>query len=170
MTLSHKAFSFDWRVFEDKLAGRLAAALAATDPAPLLDFVRANLAACKDPYEGHPLPSAWQDLLEAGDVQEAADYSLTVCYQPARDLGLGEAWQAVSSSLPELTRAALLGRPFGPPQALFDPGRQGSYFQTPQSVLQSIAALEHQLHPALGTFRAALVAVAERGNGLYVTF
>jgi len=170
MTLSHKAFSFDWRVFEDELVGRLAAALAANDPASLLDFVRANLAACKDPYEGQPLPSAWQDSLQAGDVQEAAHYALTVCYQPAHDFGLGEAWQAVSSSLPELTRPALLGTPFGPPQAPFDPGRQGSYFQTPLSVRQSMAALQGQAHPALGAFTAALAAVAERGNGLYVTF
>ena len=170
MTLSHKAFAVDWRIFENALAGRLAAALAANDPAPLLAFVQANLAACKDPYDGQSLPSAWADSLEVGDVQEAADYALTLCYQPAHDFGLGESWQATASSLPEPARAALLGKPFGPPHAPFDPGRQGSYFQTPESVQQSIAALAHQSHPALRAFRAGLAAVAEHGNGLYVTF
>jgi hypothetical protein len=44
--------------------------------------------------------------------------------------------------LPDADMTALLGAPFGPPGAYFDPGRQGSYFQTPQEVVGSLTRVQ----------------------------
>jgi hypothetical protein len=40
--------------------------------------------------------------------------------------------------LSEADQTALLGRPFGPCGAYFDPSRQGSYFQSPQDVVGNL--------------------------------
>jgi hypothetical protein len=48
----------------------------------------------------------------------------------------------LAEHLPGADLTVLRGTPFGPPGAYFDPGRQGSYFQTPPEVVGSLARVQ----------------------------
>ncbi len=179
MSITHKAYAFDWSAFErDELHGILLAALSCRDTAALCAYVNSNLEAIKDPYEGEPLGEDWQELLENRDVQEYGDFALTRFYDPAEDRGLGDSWRAIDLEFAEIDRAAFLGMPFGPVGAHFDPGRLGSYFQTPTQVLASrtqmrqckLPGLKGRSRKSLEQFNEFLVECVEAGSGLYVTF
>jgi hypothetical protein len=170
MSFDHKAYRFDWSRFQAELAPVLLRALQDDDAEPLARFVDANLAACSSPYDGEPLDADWRDALEARDVQELADFALTCFYKPADSLGLGDAWLALSESLAPGAQAALLGTPFGPEGRLFDPGRQGSYFQSAAQLRESSAALGGAEDADLARFRQDMDRIAGDGEGLYVTF
>ena len=170
MSMSHRAYLFDWRSFRDELAPLLEASLADHDVARLIAFANAHLSSLSDPYEGDPVTDDWMPCLENGDEQEIADYLLTKYYDPSADLGLGHAWLQLESSLPEEARAALLGRPFGPEQNLFDPGRMGAYFQDEEMTRTSLTLLRSQNHQALDAYIAFLEHAVFLGKGLYVTF
>lgn len=70
----------------------------------------------------------------------------------------------------------ILGKPFGPTEDYFDPGKMGSYFQSPEEVSESLEKLieharafpqrKHQLAQAIELLEKAVQA----GQGLYVTF
>jgi hypothetical protein len=179
MSMSHKAYAFDRSAFErDKLHGLLPGALSADDPAELARYIEAHRTELKDPYEGAPLPEDWQDMLGNRDVQEYGDFALTRFYDPAEDWGVGDAWMAIDRRLPEADQAALLGSPFGPLGAYFDPGCLGSYFQTPPQVVASLDRvrrspwpdLEDDPRESLKRFEALLARCTESGSGLYITF
>jgi hypothetical protein len=64
----------------------------------------------------------------------------------------------------------MLGFAVGPEDNLFDPGRYGSYFQTPQPVQETLSALRPYRCPDLLQYLELLEwCVAER-RGVYVTF
>ena len=170
MSLDHKAFEFDWGAFSEELAPLLHRALADDDAPALQQFVAAHIAACSSPYDGEPLGEDWEELLETGTVQELADFALTKYYAPERDFGLSGAWLQLEASLPREVRAALLGNPLGPPERPFDPGLQGSYFQTPEQVRESVETLADITQVPLQVFRDQLSEVVAHGKGLYVTF
>ena len=179
MPMSHKAYAFNWRVFErDELPGLLSRALETRDTAGLLAYVERNRQALKDPYEGNALAENWQDLLENQDVHEYGDFALTRFYDPNADSGLGYCWNELDDALPEEDREVLLGSPFGPRHNRFDPGRYGSYFQTPRQVAGTLARFrgldlswleEHDQVFARG-FEGLLEECVAGGLGLYVTF
>jgi len=179
MPMSHKAYAFNWRVFErDELPGLLSRALETRDTAGLLAYVERNRQALKDPYEGNALAENWQDLLENQDVHEYGDFALTRFYDPAADRGLGYSWNKIDGVLPEPDRPALLATPLGPPRNRFDPGRYGSYFQAPERVAESLAlvrgvdlrGLEELDRRSLEQFKGLLEECVAAGLGLYVTF
>lgn len=170
MTMSHKAYWFDWDAFRDQLASRLMSSLANRDAAPLIEFGNAHLASLSDPYEGNPLQSDWADALGAGDVQTAADYVLTKFYRPTEDFGVGDMWLAVEGALSVEQRAALLGKPFGPEPDLFDPGRMGSYFQDASECRTSLQVLRNDNRVELATFVAGLAGAVGSDIGVYITF
>lgn len=179
MSMSHKAYAFDWPAFEsDDLYGLLFAALTSGDSAGLIHYIDVHREDLKDPYEGNPLADDWRDMRENHDVYEYGDVALTRFYDPAEDAGIGNPWLAIDDQLPEADRAALLGTPFGPPSDSFDPGRLGSYFQTPREVARSLArvrrfklsALEDYHRKSLERFRDLLEECEKAGSGLYVTF
>jgi hypothetical protein len=179
MSMSHKAYAFDWLAFEgNELHGILLAAFSSGDPAGLIRYIEAYRGDLKDPYEGDSLDEDWRDMLEKRDVHEYADFALTRFYDPAEDCGLGDQWRAIDDRLPEADQVALLGTPFGPPGAYFDPGRLGSYFQTPKQVAQSLACLrrlklpdlEEYQRESLERFADLLAECKEAGRGLYITF
>jgi hypothetical protein len=128
MSMSHKAFAFDWDRFFAELLVPLTEALGANDPAGLHRFIEQNRSHLRDPYEGLPLPEDWSQRLETGSVHELGDYALTRYYDPQSDLGLGEIWLTLTESISADAQAALLGSPVGPAANPFDPGRLGSYF------------------------------------------
>ena len=164
MGMSHKAYAFDWHGFEFDLHPWLEAALAADNPAELESFIDDNRASVTDPYEGDPLPEDWRAGLENRDVHEFGDYALTRFYDPADDCGVGSAWMSISNQLPEAAANALLGFSVGPPGRLFDPGRYGSYFQTPAQVRESLAVLKPLDVPELARFVELLERCAAEGR------
>jgi hypothetical protein len=179
MAMSHKAFAFDWNAFErDELYAHLPAALSSGDPTGLIRYIEAHLEYLKDPYEGNPLGDDWQDILETRDVHNCGDFALTRFYDPVKDSGIWDHWRAIDRQLSKADQAALLGMPFGPSGAYFDPGRLGSYFQTPNQVIRSLArvcqialpGLTDYQRKALERFQKLLEECQETGHGLYVTF
>lgn len=179
MVMSHKAYAFDWNSFErDELHGILLTALSSGGIATLIGYIDANLDKLKSPYEGDPLSDHWRDALENLDVHEYGDFALTRFYDPTQEWGLGDQWRSIDVRLPQADQAALLGTPFGTPDARFDPGRQGSYFQTPEKVKESLARMQRFELPnlkectrsALQTFEELMGDCVAVRSGLYITF
>jgi hypothetical protein len=168
--MEHKAYVFDWSRFEFDLRLLLTEALATDDTAELEAYIDRHLTELMDPYEGEPLTAEWRDALENRDVHEYGDYALTRFYDPGDCSGVGYEWARLSEELPEPAAVALLGFTVGPPGRLFDPGRYGSYFQTPAQVRESLAALKPLGLSELAGFVELLERCAAKGRGVYVTF
>jgi hypothetical protein len=143
VSMSHKAYAFDWSAFaRDELHNILLDALSSGDTNGLIRYIEANQDHIKDYYEGGPLSDNWRNVLANFDVQEFGDFALTRFYDPQKDSGLGIEWRGIDEHLSETDQAVLLGTPFGSSSAYFDPGRQGSYFQTPREVVRSLARVQ----------------------------
>jgi hypothetical protein len=178
MTMAHRAFAFDYTRFHDELKPVLLRALETTDATALRGWIDDHLDQLVDPDEGEPLRKNWQLSLEVGDVHELGDYALTKYYDGDLDIGLDADWEELGALLEKsgLDAALTLGAPLGQAEAAFDPGRQGSYFQTAaevtaaltqlQTLLQAQPALATELAPLQGMFQQA----ARHRCGLYVTF
>jgi len=123
-----------------------------------------------DPYEGEPLSVGWQSALENRDVHEYGDYALTRFCDVNDDSGIQEAWAEVSERLPTAAANTLLGFLIGPPERLFDPGRYGSYFQTPDRARDSLEILEPLSVPESVRFDELLERCVVQRRGVYVTF
>jgi hypothetical protein len=179
VAMSHKAFTFDWTRFDaDDLYRIVVKALSSGDTAELGAYIDANLKDLKDPYEGKSLPKDWREMLENRDVHELADFALTRFYDPSQDWGIWDQWRAVDERLPAPDQVALLGTSLGSDGKYFDPGREGSYFQTLSQVSESLErlrnfrlpGLEDYRRKSLDRFEQLLVRCVESGSGLYVTF
>ena len=176
--MAHRAFAFDYAAFDAELRPVLLGALEAADGAAVLEWIEANLRDLVEPESGDPLPKNWQALLEDGDVHELGDFALTKYYDGDLDIGLDADWQKIGDLLEKsgLARAPVLGTPLGPPGAAFDPGRQGSYFQSAADVSGALEPLQAllQAQPALATdlspLQGMLQQAVRHGRGLYVTF
>lgn len=172
MSMEHKAFLFRYREFEAELLPILEKAVASGDPKNLVAFINANRGGIRDPYEGEPLSDDWEMLLEVGDAQQYGDFALTKYYDPTDDRGLGRGWMEIQSLLERSLgeSAAILGRPVGADEVLFDPGRAGSYFQSSEEVKKNLAEVSRVRDPLLASTLALLEGAVEEGAGLYVTF
>jgi hypothetical protein len=179
VSMSHKAYAFDWSAFvRDELHNILLDALSSGDERGLIRYIEANRDYIKDPYRGGPLSDDWKDRLGNYDVHEFGDFALTRFYDPMEDYGVEYDWLDLVEHLPEADLTALLGTPFGSPRAYFDPGRQGSYFQTPQEVVRSLARvqridlsnIDEDQRESWPQFKKLLEECAQAGIGLYVTF
>jgi len=170
VSFSHKAFEFDWLRFQVELAPLLYRCLADGRVQPLIEFADQFRDSLAGPYEGEPLEPDWQRNLGDSDVQEVGDYALTRYYSPAADKGLGETWMQVESRLDDEGRHSLLGTAFGPPDNEFDPGKMGSYFQSPDGVRTSLAVLKRVGIKELADYLSLLDTASKHGRGVYVTF
>lgn len=169
--MSHKAFAFDWKAFEnDELYTLLVQALESNEVLSLIRYIKNHRTELRDPYEGEPLEQTWQEMLENHDVNEYGDFALTRFYDPAADLGVAEAWMEIDDLLSEVDRGALLGFPIRSVNRVFDPGRMGSYFQTPDQVSKSLRIVNKLAIEAIQPFQELLVGCSQSGLGLYVTF
>jgi hypothetical protein len=172
VSMSHKAYAFNWRAFEkDELHHLLVAALESGDPATIVRYIETHREQIKDPYEGQPIEKSWQETLENRDVHEYGNFALTRFYDPANDQGIADCWLTVDAVIAEQDRQALLGVALGKLGHEFDPGRQGSYFQTPEQAVESLRRIEHighidQLQPYVQLLRMCAV----DDLGVYVTF
>jgi DUF971 family protein len=174
MSMAHKVYAFDWLSFRRELHDILFEALRTGDPANLLSVIASNRQVLTDPGEGEPLSEEWFAAnVDAGDVHQVGEVALTRFFDPAEDWGLQYKWKYLDRSLAESARKALLGHPFGPSDNPFDPGKQGSYFQTPREVIESIAILQAAKLPdflEVQAFCSLLNEAAGNQQGLYVTF
>ena len=170
MPMEHKAYAFDWSRFEFDLHPVLVGALARDDTAGLEAYIDQHLAELTDPYEGEPLPADWRTTLGNQDVHEYGDYALTRFYDPVDCWGIGYEWLRLTDELPEPAANAMLGSPIGPAGKLFDPGRYGSYFQTPRRVRESLATLQPRACPELARYLELLERCVGERHGVYVTF
>lgn len=178
MSLSHRAFVFDYHRFQMELRPILEAALAPGAVAPLRQFIEENLPYLKDPNDGAPLEEGWEQHLEVRDVDQYGDVALTKYYSPNLDGGIGSAWMELDAHLATMSlTSSTLGATIGSGQCRFDPGKIGSYFQSPNEVHRNLKALceaspgmPAELLPSLISFIALLHNATEKRLGLYVTF
>jgi hypothetical protein len=168
--MEHKAYAFDWTRFGRGLRPTFDLALYNDHPDVLEAYIDRHWRKLTDPYEGEPLTEDWRELLEAGDVQELADFAMTRYYQVRENCGIGYSWMQLSEELPEPIAAALLGYAYPIDNATFDPGRMGAYFQCPGDVRRSLKALRGIRRRELQGFRKLLERCVKKGKGLYVTF
>lgn len=176
--MEHKAYVFDYERFSRELAGLLEASLEDGRTDRLRRFVVDHRDQLKDPYGGEPLDADWESLIETRDVHQYGDFALTKYYDPGEDVGLGRDWERVRAVFAREQPGDLtlfLGAPLGPKDRLFDPGKLGSYFQTPDRVrahLDLLRPLRSRI--PLGDVLPSLIAMFDRaaaeGKGLYVTF
>lgn len=177
--MEHKAFLLDEKTFQNELSPILYEALEHNNAAPLQFFIEENLEQLTDPYEGEPLDEDWKTMLELRTPEEYGDFALTKYYRVCDDIGLGEDWDEMDDYFREWQEdlsVTILGKPFGPTEDYFDPGKMGSYFQSPEEVAESLEKLieharafpqrKHQLAQAIELLEKAVQA----GQGLYVTF
>jgi hypothetical protein len=172
VSMEHKAFVFDYDRFTTELGPALWHALEKGKTGKLVRFTVQNRHRLSDPYEGGPLPDGW---VAPDDVHEIGDVALTAFYDPAADVGLADGWERAHDRamrlMPGQEDAVVLGYPFGPDDAAFDPGRMGSYFRSADMVQQHLGALVTAGPPKrLVPVAAMLRHAATAGQGLYVTF
>jgi hypothetical protein len=179
MSMEHKAFVFDYNEFQEKLAGLLSEALKNDVVNKLREFITENLDLLKDPYEGEPLDDDWETMIDPKDAHQYGDFALTMFYEPINDIGLGYDWDEISNILNNnitSETSPILGTPLGLQNDFFDPGKMGSYFQSPTVVNDNLQLLkklntENSInHPKLRTAIEMLEQPASSKKGLYVTF
>ena len=179
MSFHHRAYIFDLDRFERELRPVMEEALRSNDPAPLRRFIEQRLRELKDPYAGEPLDASWENLLESRDVQEYGDFAMTLYYDPAADIGLGERWSLLEDMLVRSAPSGTdltMGDTVGPPNRPFDPGRMGAYFMTNDAAmtrlqtLRELSAARADLREQLAPLAEMFAAIAHSGRGAYVTF
>lgn len=177
--MEHKAFLFDYYAFQKELTPILVEALEKKENDPIISFIERNRKYLTDPYDGEPLDENWKELIEFGTPEEYGDYALTKYYNVQEEIGLGESWATLDDFLKNTSRslsATLLGTPLGRKGLYFDPGKMGSYFQSPGDVVQNIEILKNlEQNPLvnMSLLRLAedlLINAIKAGKGLYVTF
>jgi hypothetical protein len=180
MSMDHKAYQLDYEPFVSELAPLLARALQTGNVDELKAFVERNFSQLKHPAEGDPLGPDWRALVESGEpnleVQRWADLALTKYYDPSADEGLNAEWEDLDDELQAAgidASRVVLGRTLGADGNVFDPGRQGAYFQSPEDVRDALQLLEGvtvEEEDVLDQWREILQSAAQRGKGLYVRF
>lgn len=155
--MEHKAFEFDWQFFKTDFLAILHNALASNDVVLLHSYIEENVRVLVDPYEGEPLNLDWRMQIEnVHDVHTLGDFAITRFYDPNKDFGIGSAWLDCGDYLTHSSQAALLGQTVGPAFNLFDPGKLGSYFQSPDEVSQSFEVLFKLDHPLMAEYLSLL--------------
>jgi hypothetical protein len=171
MSMSHKAYAFDWNAFEcDELFTILIESLESNDVLPLAHYIEIHRAEIKDPYKGELLTETWQEMLEKKDIQEYGDFAITRFYDPTIDMGIGEKWLEIEESLSDPNRGIFLGSPVHSKNNVFDPGYMGAYFQTPAQVSESLRKVSELATENIESFQSLLEDSNLRGLGVYVTF
>lgn len=178
MSSEHKAFIFDYSDFESQLKAILENALASGDSSSIKRYIAENLAHLKDPYEGEMLNENWESMLEIQDPHQYGDFALTKFYDALEDIGLGYDWESIQDLLSHKSncKTIILGLPIGLDNNYFDPGKLGSYFQSPAEVKQHLRLLENiiddnpDLASLLDSAFQMLQAASQVDKGLYITF
>ncbi len=175
--MEHKAFLFDYDSFDRELRAILEDGLRSGDHTRLVSFVDATLSDFRDPYEGEPLDDDWEAMIETQDSHQYGDFALTKYYNPTADIGLGAAWEDIQELVangPVIMESPILGSIIGPTDDPFDPGKMGSYFQSPQQVRNSqeylLRLAKKEQAEVLNKAIQMLQEAADANTGLYITF
>ena len=159
MSISHKAYLFDFAGFRAELEDILYDALTRDDVAPLREFINRNRSAIRDPYTGAvPLRAEWEGERASNpnvgrDVQWYAHRALLKYYDVTDDWGLDYGFDALSAyfeSVPALakhTGALICGFLFGPKGRRLDPGLMGTGLVPPAEVRRLLKLLERKRWP-----------------------
>ena len=132
MSISHKAWLFDYNAFADELAGTLDLALVSGSGEVLERFIARNLASLANPETEEALEPDWRDGVDLDDVQALADIALTRYYDLTDEQGFGGTFDALYvylRSVPTLGECAELligGELVGPAGNRLDPGLMGT--------------------------------------------
>jgi hypothetical protein len=181
MSMKHKAFVFDYAAFKRELKGLIEKSLVTGETAELAAYVEEERSKLTDPSDGRPLSAQWAKSIPADDPQAYGLLALTKFYDAGGhgDIGLGYEWSEIDDVLEreaQELQPAPLGRPVGQPPHYFDPGKMGSYFQTPALVKQNLAGLRQllrrraDLEVLLKPVVEMLDKAASQDKGLYVHF
>jgi len=173
--MEHKAFLFEYDQFEAELLPVLLKALQGHECSLLIAFIQHNIECLCAPYEGEPLTTTWESMMETKDAHQYGDFALTKYYNPTADIGLGLIWQHVQKILPtNQVTSPVLGSLVGADEPPFDPGKMGPYFQSHVQVFENCQLLQElrlyhstcEIDEAVNMLEQALQA----RKGLYVTF
>lgn len=100
--MEHRAFLFDTERYHAEIEDFILEAGRWGNTAVLEQYIDTHRDQLQSPYTADPLTENWRGELESGDVQELADFILTLCYDPEGDLGLGEDWETLCGAMEEL--------------------------------------------------------------------
>jgi hypothetical protein len=179
MSIEHKAFIFEYEKFSSELKETLEDALSSGSHSALRAFIVREKKQLKDPYEGEPLGEDWEEMIGEADPEQYGDICLTKYYEPSIDIGLGDDWEQVESELKNLglnSGCVLFGLPIQGGSRNFDPGKIGSYFQSPKEVDANLALIlkyvskSKDLKIIFNGLIEMLGAANSKNLGLYVTF
>ncbi|WP_413280587.1 hypothetical protein [Floridanema evergladense] len=176
--MEHKAFVFDYDAFTSEFSSTLETALITNNTEKLVSFIEQNIDFLKDPYEGEPLDNNWQSMLEIDDPQQCGDFAITKFYDPQNDVGLGYSWEKIQNILKEEFGIPwiIFGDSFVANKNYFDPGKMGSYFQSPTLVKQNLSLIKDLLEQKPQYFSVLEGVIKMLQNalaqnlGLYVAF
>jgi hypothetical protein len=190
MSMDHKAYGFSYDAFNTGLRPLLVDGLRTGDPAPIRQFIEANRDHVVDPYEAEPLDEDWEEKVDPKDIHTYGDFALTRYYSPLDDFGLDGEWMDLSDRLDAagIGNELTLGHPVGIPDrepfevvggevglagTWFDPGKLGSFFQSPTMVREHLNLIRDS-RSRLGDSIEPILVMLERadttGRGMYVTF
>jgi hypothetical protein len=177
MAMEQKAFVFQHDAYTRELSDLLVDSLRRNDATPLRHFVEQHFNVLKDPYSGDRLRPHSLASISPDDVQKYGALALTKYYDPAAGIGLHGDWQDVFDALERVVPrggSMTLGDGIGTPDHVLDPGKLGTFIQSPDEVRSNLARVdallreEPALRPLLTEFRDLLARAAPAG--LYVTF
>lgn len=139
MSISHKAWLFDHDSFQSEFADLLYRALTTGNESEIKAFIATHHAALQDPWTEESLGPDWEQQLRTNpsladtvDLQFWADLALAKYYRADDEQGLDRGFDALRAYLRTVpgvqphADALIEGYPFGPPESVFDPGRQGT--------------------------------------------
>ena len=174
--MEHRAFVFHFGTFEVELKPILIDGLATGNCSELRCFIQDNLEFLSDPYEGEPLNSSWESMIEFPDAHQYGDFALTRYYRPDQDIGLGYYWEVLQEKVAGIVKSGespILGFTVGPTEVPFDPGKMGTYFQTSSLArdnLRKLEALSAGQDPVWESAIKMLAAAVNVQRGLMITF
>ena len=109
-------------------------------------------------------------------VPQYGDFAITKYYNPEHDIGIGYDWERLDDLLLNVDTSPFLGTLFGSSGNYFDPGKQGSYFQSPEKVKNNLELLDSLSKEKLGNLpgiailKKMLSDASVLEKGLYTTF
>jgi len=187
MSMEHKAFIFSYYDSENELKPILIDALDQQNFSALSSFFDANIGSLFNLYISEPLPSNWleqfnenwNETFGENAIQICGDIALTKYYNHDSNIGLSYDWMDLTSEWEDIYLPAVdmtLGNAIGPIHNRFNPGKLGSYFQSPEMVaanlreLQDFVASNPEHKKSLSPLESMLEQAAIQNMGIYTTF
>lgn len=170
--MEHKAYIFDYIQFKKELAPILVKALASNDVKLLREFILKNKQEIKTPWDGDPIENNWEKEYCVNDVHHYGDFALTKYYDPSNDQELMDVWQDLDDEFYDY----FLGCPLGPEGNYFDLGKYGSYFLSPNQVVEKRSSIEkitdelENYQEEVESYIDLLKKAEKEKKGVYITF